>query len=66
VVARPATPSLPDGFPSDFPVPPNARLITASGPLPFVPAEMRAITAQWSSALSRAELEAFYRAPHPG
>ena len=66
VVARPATPSLPDGFPSDFPVPPNARLITASGPLPFVPAEMRTITAQWSSALSRAALEAFYRAPHPG
>ena len=43
VVARPATPSLPDGFPADFPAPP-----------------------QWSSALSRAELEAFYRAPHPG
>jgi len=36
-------PSLPDGFPADFPAPP-----------------------QWSSALSRAELEAFYRAPHPG
>src|SRR5207245_6806197 len=35
-------PSLPDGFPADFPAPP-----------------------QWSSALSRAELEAFYRAPHP-
>ena len=66
VVARPASPSLPDGFPADFPVPPSAKLLSASGPLPFVPAEIRGFSVQWSSSLPRADLEAFYRAPHPG
>jgi len=57
--------SLPKEFPSDFPIPPNAKLVMATGPLPFLPAEMRGMTAQWSSTLSRPELESFYGSPHP-
>jgi hypothetical protein len=56
--------SLPKEFPSDFPIPPSSKLVMATGPLPFVPPEMRGMTAQWSSALSRPELEAFYGKPH--
>jgi hypothetical protein len=56
--------SLPKEFPADFPTPPSSKLVLASGPLPFVPAEMRGMTAQWSSTLSRAELESFYGKPH--
>src|SRR5206468_9355782 len=33
--------SLPQEFPSDFPTPPSSKLTSATGPLPFVPAEMR-------------------------
>ena len=36
----------------------------ATGPLPFLPPEMRGMTAQWSSTLSRAELESFYGKSH--
>ena len=57
--------SLPADFPTDFPTPPNAKLLSAFGPLPFVPQEARGFSAQWSSTLSRAELETFYSAPHP-
>jgi hypothetical protein len=57
--------SLPNEFPADFPTPPSSKLVLAQGPLPFVPAEMRGMTAQWSSTLSRAELESFYGKPHP-
>ena len=56
--------SLPQEFPSDFPTPPSSKLISATGPLPFVPAEMRGITAQWTSTLTRAELESFYTKRH--
>jgi hypothetical protein len=56
--------SLPKEFPADFPTPPSSKLVLASGPLPFVPAEMRGMTAQWSSTLTRAELESFYGMPH--
>jgi hypothetical protein len=56
--------SLPKEFPADFPTPPHSKLVLASGPLPFVPAEMRGMTAQWSSTLTRAELEAFYGDTH--
>jgi hypothetical protein len=59
------TVSLPNEFPADFPVPPNSKLVLAQGPLPFVPPEMRVMTAQWSSTLTRAELESFYGKPHP-
>ena len=58
--------SLPKEFPVDFPVPPSSKLIMATGPLPFVPPEMRGMTVQWSSTSSRAELEAFYGKAHPG
>jgi hypothetical protein len=58
--------SLPKEFPSDFPTPPSSKLVMATGPLPFVPPEMRGMTAQWSSTLSRAELETFYGKPHAG
>jgi hypothetical protein len=51
--------SLPNEFPPDFPTPPSSKLVMATGPLPFVPAEMRGMTAQWSSTLTRAQLEAF-------
>ena len=57
--------SLPKDFPADFPIPPSSRLVLAQGPLPFVPPEMRGMTAQWSSTLTRAELESFYGKPHP-
>jgi len=57
--------SLPKEFPGDFPTPPSSKLVLAQGPLPFVPAEMRGMTAQWSSTLTRAELESFYGKPHP-
>jgi hypothetical protein len=57
--------SLPKEFPADFPVPPSSKLVLATGPLPFVPAEMRGMTAQWSSTLPRAELESFYSKSHP-
>jgi hypothetical protein len=56
--------SLPKEFPADFPIPPSSTLVLASGPLPFVPAEMRGMTAQWSSTLTRAELESYYGKPH--
>jgi len=56
--------SLPKEFPADFPTPPSSRLVLATGPLPFVPAEMRGMTAQWSSTLTRAELESFYGKAH--
>src|SRR5438876_5692471 len=56
--------SLPKEFPADFPTPPSSKLVMASGPLPFVPPEMRGMTAQWSSTLTRAELETFYGKPH--
>lgn len=56
--------SLPKEFPADFPIPPSSKLVLASGPLPFVPAEMRGMTAQWSSTLTRAELESFYGKSH--
>src|SRR5438128_12626887 len=56
--------SLPKEFPSDFPTPPSSKLVLATGPLPFVPAEMRGMTAQWSSTLTRAELETFYGKAH--
>lgn len=36
----------------------------ATGPLPFMPAELRGMTAQWSSTLTRSELETFYGRPH--
>ena len=52
--------SLPKEFPPDFPIPPSSKLIMATGPLPFVPAEMRGMTVQWSSTSSRADLETFY------
>jgi hypothetical protein len=58
------TVSLPKEFPADFPVPPSSKLVLATGPLPFVPAEMRGMTAQWSSTLTRAELESFYSKSH--
>ncbi len=57
--------SLPKEFPSDFPTPPSSKLVMATGPLPFLPPEMRGMTAQWSSTLSRAELESFYGKAHP-
>ena len=38
----------------------------ATGPLPFVPAELRGMTVQWSSTLSRADLETFYGKAHAG
>jgi hypothetical protein len=56
--------SLPTEFPADFPIPPSSTLVLATGPLPFLPADMRGMTAQWSSTLSRAELESFYGKPH--
>ena len=56
--------SLPKEFPSDFPTPPSSRLQSATGPLPFVPAELRGITAQWTSTLTRAELVSFYAKDH--
>jgi hypothetical protein len=56
--------SLPKEFPADFPTPPSSKLVMATGPLPFLPAEMRGMTAQWSSTLTRAELESFYGKPH--
>src|SRR5881397_1711831 len=56
--------SLPKEFPADFPTPPSSKLVLATGPLPFVPAEMRGMTAQWSSTLTRAELETFYGKAH--
>ena len=56
--------SLPKEFPADFPTPPSSKLLLATGPLPFVPAEMRGMTVQWSSTLTRAELESFYGASH--
>ena len=65
-VGRPGAPALPDGFPADFPIPPGARLVAVTGPLPFLPAEIRGTTVEWTSSLSRPELETFYRAPHPG
>jgi len=37
-----------------------------TGPLPFLPAEIRGTTVEWTSSLSRPELETFYRARHPG
>ena len=58
------TVSLPKEFPSDFPIPPSSKLVLASGPLPFLPEDMRGMTAQWSSTLTRAELESFYAKPH--
>jgi hypothetical protein len=58
--------SLPKEFPSDFPVPPNSKLIMATGPLPFVPPELRGMTVQWSSTSSRADLETFYGRAHAG
>ena len=58
--------ALPNEFPADFPIPPSSKLLLASGPLPFVPAEMRGITVQWSSSLSRAELDTFYSKAHGG
>ena len=57
--------SLPTEFPTDFPIPPSSTLVLATGPLPFLPADMRGMTAQWSSTLTRAELESFYGKPHP-
>src|SRR5437870_3749662 len=56
--------SLPKEFPSDFPTPPSSKLQSATGPLPFVPAELRGITAQWTSTLTRAELVSFYAKDH--
>ena len=56
--------SLPTEFPTDFPIPPSSTLVLATGPLPFLPADMRGMTAQWSSTLTRAELESFYGKPH--
>jgi hypothetical protein len=56
--------SLPKEFPSDFPTPPSSKLLSATGPLPFMPAEVRGITAQWTSTLTRAELESFYAKDH--
>ena len=56
--------SLPKEFPSDFPTPPSSKLLSATGPLAFMPAEMRGITAQWTSTLTRAELESFYAKDH--
>lgn len=56
--------SLPAEFPADFPIPPSSKLLTATGPLAFMPPEARGMTAQWSSTLTRAELESFYGKPH--
>src|SRR5437899_2201594 len=56
--------SLPKEFPSDFPTPPSSKLQSATGPLPFMPAELRGITAQWTSTLTRAELVSFYAKDH--
>ena len=56
--------TLPKEFPADFPTPPSSKLVLATGPLPFVPADMRGMTVQWSSTLSRAELESFYGKSH--
>jgi hypothetical protein len=58
------TVSLPKEFPADFPIPPRAKLLLASGPFPFMPPELRGMTVQWSSTLSRAELESFYSSRH--
>ena len=58
------TVSLPKEFPSDFPTPPSSKLQSATGPLPFMPAELRGITAQWTSTLTRAELVSFYAKNH--
>jgi hypothetical protein len=55
---------LPKEFPADFPIPPNSKLLTATGPLPFMPPEARGISAQWTSTASRVELESFYAKPH--
>ena len=55
---------VPKEFPSDFPTPPSSKLQSATGPLPFVPAELRGITAQWTSTLTRAELVSFYAKDH--
>ncbi len=56
--------SLPKEFPADFPTPPDSKLLMATGPLPFLPPEMRGMTVQWSSTLTRAELESFYGKSH--
>jgi len=56
--------SLPNEFPADFPIPPSSKLVLASGPLPFLPPQARVMTAQWSSTLTRAELESFYGKSH--
>ena len=56
--------SLPKEFPSDFPTPPSSKLQSATGPLPFMPAEVRGMTAQWTSTLTRAELVSFYAKDH--
>src|SRR6266849_1350113 len=58
------TVSLPKEFPADFPTPPSSKLVLATGPLPFLPAEMRGMTVQWSSTLTRADLESFYGKSH--
>ena len=58
--------SLPKEFPADFPMPPSSKLLMATGPLPFVPSAMRGMTVQWSSTLTRAELESFYGKSHAG
>jgi|ERR671937_1008447 hypothetical protein len=63
-IRAPTGASLPAEFPADFPTPPSAKLITAAGPLPFMPAELRGITAQWTSTLSKDELTAFYARTH--
>jgi hypothetical protein len=59
-----ASVSLPKEFPADFPTPPSSKLVLATGPLPFLPEDMRSMTAQWSSTLSRAELESFFGKAH--
>ena len=56
--------SLPKEFPADFPTPPSSKLVSASGPFPFMPPELRGMTAQWSSTAARAELESFYSRAH--
>jgi hypothetical protein len=56
--------SLPKEFPADFPTPPSSKLLMATGPLPFLPPEIRGMTVQWSSTLTRAELESFYGKSH--
>jgi hypothetical protein len=56
--------SLPKEFPADFPIPPSSKLLLATGPLPFLPEDMRGMTAQWSSTLTRADLESFFGKAH--